>query len=74
MPVIILMLMNENWGDELRDEVLSGSHAKKQAVIENDSEEEDESDEESPSIIATFREAIDCGNNLLHRKGRRAVI
>ena len=78
MPVIILMLTkiclpacdtlyvnNENWRDELRDEVLSGSRAKKQAVIENDSEEEDESDEESPSTIATFREAIDCGNNLL---------
>ena len=50
---------------------------KKQAVIENDSEEEDESDEESPSTIATFREAIDCGNNFVkisHRKGRRAVI
>ena len=67
----------ENWRDELRDEVLSGSHAKKQAVIENNSEEEDESDEESPSTIATFREAIDCGNNFVkisHRKGRRAVI
>ena len=49
---------NENWRNELHDEVLSGSHAKKkQAVSENDSEEEDESDEESPSTITTFREA-----------------
>ena len=33
---------NENWRNELRDEVLSGSHAKKmQAVSENDSEEKD---------------------------------
>ena len=38
---------------------------KKAGFIENDSEEEDESDEESPSTIVTFREAIDCGNNLL---------
>ena len=34
---------NENWRDELRDEVLSGSRAKKQTFNENDSEEEDES-------------------------------
>ena len=38
---------------------------KKKAVSEHDSEEEDVSDEESPSTIMTFREAIDCGNNLL---------
>ena len=57
--------MDENWRAELRDEVLSGGHAKKQAVSESDSEEEDESDEELPSTITTFREAIDCGNNLL---------
>ena len=52
---------NENWRNELRDEVLSGSHAKKktQAVSENDSEEKDESDEESPSTVTTFREAVD---------------
>ena len=56
---------NENWKDELRDEVLSGSRAKKHTFSENDSEEEDESDEESPSTITTLREAIDCGNNLL---------
>ena len=49
----------------MRDEVLSGSCAKKQTFSENDSEEEDESDEESPSTITTFREAINCGNNLL---------
>ena len=55
---------NENWSDELR-EVLSVGHAKKQAVSDRDSEEEGESDEESPSTIMTFREAIDCGNNLL---------
>ena len=34
-------------------------------LLVNDSEEEDESDEESPSTITTLREAIDCGNNLL---------
>ena len=56
----------ENWRDELRNEVLSNSHAKKQAISENDSEEEDESDsEESPSTVTTFRKAIDYGNNLL---------
>ena len=49
----------------MRDEILSGSHAKKQIFSENDSEEEDESDVESPSTVTTFREAIDCGNNLL---------
>ena len=47
----------------LRDEVMSVGHAKKEAV--SDSEEEGESDEESPSTITTFREAINCGNNLL---------
>ena len=47
----------------LRDKVMSVGHAKKEAV--SDSEEEGESDEESPSTITTFREAIDCGNNLL---------
>ena len=38
---------------------------KKQAVSESDSDKEDESDEESPSTITTFREAVDYGNNLL---------
>ena len=56
---------NENWRCELRDELLSGSRAKKLIFSENDSEEEDESDVESPSTITTFREAIDCANNLL---------
>ena len=32
---------------------------KTQAVSENDSEEKDESDEESPSTVTTFREAVD---------------
>ena len=57
--------MNENWRDELHEQVLSGGSAKKQAVSESESEEEDESDEELSSTIATFKEAIDCGNNLL---------
>ena len=47
---------DENWRDELLNEVLS---AKKHTFSKNDSEEEDESDEESPSTITTFREAID---------------
>ena len=55
---------NENWRVELHEEVLSVGHEKKQAVSDSDSEEEGESDEESPSTITTFREAIDCGNNL----------
>ena len=56
---------DENWREELREEILSGGHAKKQAVSESDSEEEDGSVEDSPSTITTFMEAIDCGNNLL---------
>ena len=47
------------------EEVLSGGHAKKQAISESDSEEEDGSVEESQSTITTFREAIHSGNNLL---------
>ena len=67
---------NKNWREELHEEILSGDNAKKQAVSESDSEEEDESVEDSPSTITTFMEAIDCGNNvkISHRKGRRAVI
>ena len=42
--------MNENWRDVLREQVLSGGSAKKQAVSESESEE-DESDEELPSTI-----------------------
>ena len=57
--------MNENWRDELREQVMSGSPAKKQAVGEGESDEEDKSDEGLTSTITTFREAIDCGNNLL---------
>ena len=34
-------------------------------LSESDSDKEDESDEESPRTITTFREAVDCGNNLL---------
>ena len=53
---------NENWRDELREEVLSIGREKKQAVSDSEEEEEGEgeSDEESPSTITTFREAIDC--------------
>ena len=47
--------------------------AKKQAVTGSDLEEKGESDEESPSTIMTFREAIDYGNDVLklltYRKG-----
>ena len=57
--------MNKNWRAELRQQVLSGGCAKKQAVSESEPEEDDESDEELPSTITSFREAIDCGNNLL---------
>ena len=46
---------------------MSIGREKKQAVSDSEEEEEGEgeSDEESPSTITTFREAIDCGNNLL---------
>ena len=65
LPICNTYDYSENWRDELREEVLSIGRAKKQAVSDSDSEEEGESDEESPSTITTFREAIDCGNNLL---------
>ena len=56
---------NENWREKVCDKVLLGGHAKKPAVSESYSEEEGESDEEFPSTVTIFREAIDCGNNLL---------
>ena len=33
---------SENWREELRDEILSGGQAKKQAVSESDSDKKDE--------------------------------
>ena len=65
LPTCDIYNYNENWRDELCEEVLSVGRTKKQAVSNSDPEEEGESDEESPSTITTFREAIDCGNNLL---------
>lgn len=49
---------NENWREELGDKILSGGHAKKPAISESYSEEEDESDKESPSTITRFREKL----------------
>ena len=61
LPICDTYDKNENWREELHGEVLSSGQVKKQAVSERDSDEEDESDKESPNTIITFREAVDCG-------------